>query len=481
MAEPIYKVLDCQRKGVLGLPSGAVHLWLAYWMHESEDNESYISTRALAAMMNVDRNTVMKWQRYLIENGWLKLTGGGAADKYDNPTRGASKVLTMRVDDPLKGWLAEKMGHEEGGGIIQPEGGGNLIGGKIQPKVYGSGSVSSSRCVTVPCTTPAVAIAMSSSKETFSLRSNDRGQNQEQNQGRNQNQQQNPLRSASAVKPQLKQFLAELDDVLSWTADRGITSHTRFHIYRKNIEWLRAHDGDEERPRVHAQLASEGRLTEILSTMTESIEIVETIPALRRIDVDIPKQLLQRAFSGPADMSREDDASNGARNAMFELSVAAMAARRGLTPTLSNTNPDVSFQFEGRWVKIECKRVMSVNRIMERLKEGTKQLEKSVQRAASDIGIVAISVSKLLNPGDRFLVSHSPHEDLSRQLHDELKSNEQQLGRMQRPWVSGFIFYVSSASYVPGRGYTPTKSGTIFPLDLADQVFLSQLASALYV
>jgi hypothetical protein len=113
-------------------------------MHESEDNESYLSTRTLAAITNTDRNTVMKWQRYLLANGWLKLTGGSAADKYDNPTRGASKVLTMRVDDPRKGCLAEKIGHEEGGGFIQPEGGGNLIGGKIQPKVYGSGSGSGS-------------------------------------------------------------------------------------------------------------------------------------------------------------------------------------------------------------------------------------------------------------------------------------------------------------------------------------------------
>ena len=210
MAEPIYKVLDCQRKGILGLPSGAVHLWLAYWMHESKDNESYLSTRTLAAIMNVDRGTVMKWQQYLLANGWLTLTGGSAADKFEKPTRGASKVLTMRVDDPLKGGLVENFSHEEGGG--------NLTGGKIQPKVYGSGSVSSSRCVTVPATSPAVAIAMPPHGETFSLRSNDEGQNQEQNQEPNQNQKQNPVRSASAVKPQRKQspkydspFPAEFD------------------------------------------------------------------------------------------------------------------------------------------------------------------------------------------------------------------------------------------------------------------------------
>lgn len=64
MAEPTYKVIDCQRKGILGLPSGALHVWLTYWMHESEDSECYLSTRTLAAITNIDRNTVMKWQRY---------------------------------------------------------------------------------------------------------------------------------------------------------------------------------------------------------------------------------------------------------------------------------------------------------------------------------------------------------------------------------------------------------------------------------
>jgi len=277
------------------------------------------------------------------------------------------------------------------------------------------------------------------------------------------------------------QFFAELGDILAWAADRGISLQSRFYIYKRNIEWLRAHDGEDDRPRNYAQLASEGKLNEILSTMTESIELVETIPALRRLNVDIPKELLRRAFSGPADISREDHTSNEARNAMFELSVAAMAARRGLTPTLSNTNPDVSFEFEARRVKIECKRILSVDRIMERLREGTKQLEKSVQRTISDIGIVAISLSKLVNPGDRFLVSDSPRDDLSQQLHEALKSNEQQIGRMHRPWVSGFIFYVSSAAYVPDMGYTPTNSATVFPLDPAEQAFLGRLAQALYV
>ena len=185
-------------------------------------------------------------------------------------------------------------------------------------------------------------------------------------------------------------------------ADRGIKRRTRFHIYRDNITRLRAHDDESDRPRIYAQLSGEGRLTEILSTMAESIELPEVIPTLRQHAVDIPEELLRRAFSGPADTFQEDATSNQARNAMFELSLGGMAARQGLKPTLSTGNPDVTFGFEGRSVKMECKRVLSENKIMERLGEAIKQLEKSVKSATSDIGLVAISLSKRLNPGDRY-------------------------------------------------------------------------------
>ncbi len=130
---------------------------------------------------------------------------------------------------------------------------------------------------------------------------------------------------------------------------------------------------------------------------------------------------------------------------------------------------------------MECKRVLSERRIIERLKEGVKQLKKSVNPSASDIGIVAISLSKLVNPGDRYIVSDSAHKDLSDGLRDLLRANEPILGRMHTPHVAGFLFYVSSAAYVPGKGYAPVRAGTFFPSDLAEQPYLRKLASALAV
>ena len=50
---------------------------------------------------------------------------------------------------------------------------------------------------------------------------------------------------------------------------------------------------------------------------------------------------------------------------MFELSIAAAVARQGLKPVLNLDKPDLEFQFEGRRVLMECKRVLSENGINE--------------------------------------------------------------------------------------------------------------------
>ena len=96
------KLLDCDRREVLKLPSGAVHLWFALYMVENEFNESYRSTRTLAKMMNVNKDTVTKWMNYLMQTGWVVNVGATAADRYSNPTPNAHQVPVVRVDDPTK-------------------------------------------------------------------------------------------------------------------------------------------------------------------------------------------------------------------------------------------------------------------------------------------------------------------------------------------------------------------------------------------
>jgi hypothetical protein len=98
-----FKLLDCDRTAILHLPSAAVHLWLTYYMHELNGDESWLSIRRISIITGMDTKTVMKWQRYLKELGWLVETGETAADKYGSKaTRGSNKVKVVRVDDPTK-------------------------------------------------------------------------------------------------------------------------------------------------------------------------------------------------------------------------------------------------------------------------------------------------------------------------------------------------------------------------------------------
>jgi hypothetical protein len=149
MATSKYKLLDCNRKGILGLPSGAVHLWLCYYMHESEGQESWLSLSKLESITGLGRNKIIRWQRYLKEHGWLVETGEVAANKYTEPTVGSWQVPVVRVDDPLKGG-SKIIPPEEGGSKIEPgvpksnQCQNHTQGSSYGSKVIGSSSGSSS-------------------------------------------------------------------------------------------------------------------------------------------------------------------------------------------------------------------------------------------------------------------------------------------------------------------------------------------------
>ena len=275
-----------------------------------------------------------------------------------------------------------------------------------------------------------------------------------------------------------EEFIEKLASILAWAEEQGVSRHSRFQTYRKNINLLKQERTKEETIQLGKQFQSEGRLTEIASSMSESIELLETIPPLLEHGVTIPTALVQKAFSGPVDAFREDARSNQARNAMFELTMAAMAARNGWEPDLTQRNPDVSFHFEGRCIKMECKRVLSIPKFLSRLKEGTRQLGRIVDEDKGEVGIVAISLSKLSNPGHIYFTTENPHEELSQDLTALCKANEQLFGGLRTNGVAGFLFYASIVAQIPNAGFTVVKAGTFFPLKREDQSFLRNLAEA---
>lgn len=101
MAE--YKLLDPNRKAILKLPSGAVHLWFTFFMYENDDQRAYPAMEELMEATGMSKPTIIKHREYLLATGWLVRCKGSAADYYSKATPGSHQVWVYRVDDPTKG------------------------------------------------------------------------------------------------------------------------------------------------------------------------------------------------------------------------------------------------------------------------------------------------------------------------------------------------------------------------------------------
>lgn len=98
------KILDASRKAILGLRSGALHLWLCYYMNEDEEQESFMSYAEIEAQTGMGKTSIQKWNHYLAKHGWIIDTKKTAHDKWlalgKVPTADSARVTCWRVDDP---------------------------------------------------------------------------------------------------------------------------------------------------------------------------------------------------------------------------------------------------------------------------------------------------------------------------------------------------------------------------------------------
>jgi len=275
-------------------------------------------------------------------------------------------------------------------------------------------------------------------------------------------------------------FFADLNELDRWLEERGFHQRDRLRIYKANLAEMVERERKNQPGEVFARVQDEGRLSEILSSYAEGIEFVEALTVLRRKQVAIPDALLKRLLDGPADASRENHKSNQGRNAMFELLMGAMLAKQDLQPVFGKTNPDVEFQFRQRRVLMECKRVLSERKILDNIAEGVHQLEKCVRPEERDIGLVALSVSRMAHQGNGYWKAptlEAGRQFLARELYRMVDDLNARLAKLSCSHAAGIIFYVSSPLYVENVGYTVAGEGLVYPLNLTESEFLHELAT----
>jgi hypothetical protein len=277
-------------------------------------------------------------------------------------------------------------------------------------------------------------------------------------------------------------LFSDLDELDVWLAERGITQRNRLRIYRENMIAMRDREKAIGAAEVFTEVQKVGRLTEILASYVEGYELVDALMCLRAAQVDIPDELLRRALEGTPDASRESPKNNQGRNAMFELSIGAMLARVHLKPKLSTDNPDVEFRFEDRRVLVECKRVLSAERVLDAISEGIRQLRKTVNPSGGELGLVAVNISRVFYRGDGHWetpANSDVREVLAGMIRYFIDTIHYGILKKKDAAAMGAFFYAAAPFRVEGKGYTPARSGMFCAFDLNRDEFLARLASSL--
>jgi hypothetical protein len=281
-----------------------------------------------------------------------------------------------------------------------------------------------------------------------------------------------------------RDLLKELDSVDAWLRERGLKQLDRIRRNKADIALL-ADAFDEGRLDKLINDITDDRRRGLMWSLAESTEFVDSIDGLRKQGCEIPIAVLEAALDGPADLQSETEKSNRGRNTMFEIAVAGRLARSGLSPRLGE-EPDVFVEFDKRRVFIQCKRVFSENGISKRVIDAGKQLKRDLARSLDprDCGVIAISVSRVFNKGDKLLVAHD-EGSLRQKLRDEIDSIRAAVSREYRhvtePKVAGIYYHLGSPAFLEGMGlYVGAHSVTVATIPgKSDHALIENLAKSL--
>lgn len=175
------------------------------------------------------------------------------------------------------------------------------------------------------------------------------------------------------------------EEAKRWLEEKGIrVNPTRFEKNRKLIQKVGSANTEED--------------FRILWANAELHDICEIHQRLATIDSARLTETLRKSVTGHELLSEErnDGGSVHGRNFTFELYTASRIARCGYEVTF-DTDSDINFLEDGRLIHVECKRVVSENRLDALIVEAMHQIDKRCEDSPTDRGIVAVSLSKLVS------------------------------------------------------------------------------------
>lgn len=240
----------------------------------------------------------------------------------------------------------------------------------------------------------------------------------------------------------------------------GIQERGRLGEYRRFIEAMIAASTKDQKVSLYDRMNDQDKweMGIGIPEATELAEFSATFPDWSCKDM---RSRIKLAISGPKDPLRETDKSQQARSAAFELAVATSLSKAGLSPVFA-VNPDLSVEFQGLRVLVQCKRPLSLSAIELNLKNARRQLREDFKGRSPDsaIGVIAVSLSRAVlkefrpGVGPFYFASSVREADEQLGAFVEAAINTHTPPDWFEPACSGVVWHLAAPYYIADEGFT---------------------------
>jgi hypothetical protein len=194
----------------------------------------------------------------------------------------------------------------------------------------------------------------------------------------------------------LKQ-LADLDECISWLNTLGVRLNktSRIYTYQKKLStYVKLVNEDKAQ-----ELQESPEYLEYTNAFYEITELIDIYSGLKKVTVSTElKARLQKYVNGPININEENavKATNNPRDFGFELFIGSRLLQAEYEIVFGEES-DLEYKLEQNDFYVECKRPSSEKRITENIIKAYKQLERRYGNDANSKGLIALSISKIVN------------------------------------------------------------------------------------
>lgn len=212
------------------------------------------------------------------------------------------------------------------------------------------------------------------------------------------------------------EILATLENLDGWLTKLGIKPktdrvHRAIEVVRQAQEgWRKLHETGNP--------TKIGNIEDYYFGMIEAFEFCDIFRAFENERSEFLAPKLERALSGPSRPAVETNKNSDGRNMMFELALAADLRLGGADVCIGE--PDIKLTLDNQRFLVECKRPFREHSVHANVRGAADQLATQLRNDPDAAGIIAISLSRVLNPGTKLFVAPSG-EDRER-LGDRLET-----------------------------------------------------------